>query len=373
MKTKWLNIIAIASILIVPVFASAQICPQLKKYDTNDGAVDHRGPSANGGEVAYFAREDGSDFEIYLWKKRATWPGGPPAHRGEPITDNNYDDIQPSLYGGKIAWLASPDGQDTEVFFFDGSYTKQVTTNSLEESEVSVTGDWIVWITGSGSFSNVQRWNWVTEEFLNVTSDLGIPKRTPFVDLDGNVVWGTLFGGDWEIYFYEEDTGSCANISQAFDIQDMEPRIWNCEVVWEGRKGTNRSQIYQWNCSNVTKIEVTTGISSRNRWPDIHENGEYVWASWIPFTANWEVFHNTRGQITYFHEQDKEPQIEYGAIAWQSRTPVGKFIRMLIGTCPYLKGTPGQLTTDDISLGTNTVAWTEDFHEDGARDLFILK
>ena len=45
------------------------------------------------------------DFEIYFWNGTTV----------QPLTDNNYDDTMPQIYGQKVVWLGA-DGGDDDIF-----------------------------------------------------------------------------------------------------------------------------------------------------------------------------------------------------------------------------------------------------------------
>ncbi len=86
----------------------------------------------------------GNDFEIFLWNGLEIIQ----------ITNNDFDDKNPSLYDGQIAW----DGElgenwtSTEIFFWDGANVFQLTSNSISDSNPSLYNGDIAWRSGfSGS------------------------------------------------------------------------------------------------------------------------------------------------------------------------------------------------------------------------------
>ena len=83
-----------------------------RRIDYWDGTTAHEvgagyWPSLDDGRVAY-EFFDGHDWEIRYWD-------GTTVHE---ITDNDYEDYEPSLSGSLIAWTARPEGPD-QIFYVD--------------------------------------------------------------------------------------------------------------------------------------------------------------------------------------------------------------------------------------------------------------
>ena len=73
----------------------------------------HLSISASSGLLAY-SQWDGNDYEVFVWN-------GTESTR---LTDNLYDDLYPSLDGDQVAWQGW-DGQDWEIFLASGLSTLQ--------------------------------------------------------------------------------------------------------------------------------------------------------------------------------------------------------------------------------------------------------
>ena len=65
-------------------------------------------PSLYNGTIAYEVW-DGHDWEIHYWD-------GTTEHE---ITNNDYMDVDPSLYGSIIAWTGRPPGSADQIFYVD--------------------------------------------------------------------------------------------------------------------------------------------------------------------------------------------------------------------------------------------------------------
>ena len=79
-------------------------------------------------------RNSENDFEIYYWDGTTTIK----------ITDNETDDLWPSLYEGRIAWHAS-DGNDLEIYYWTGTRTVQITDNDYDDMSASLDREQITW------------------------------------------------------------------------------------------------------------------------------------------------------------------------------------------------------------------------------------
>lgn len=78
--------------------------PATHAHDVEDGFS----PSLFDGAVAYKVW-DGLDWEIRHWDGTTV----------RDVTDNDYDDTDPSLHGSFIAWVGRPPGGDDQIFFVD--------------------------------------------------------------------------------------------------------------------------------------------------------------------------------------------------------------------------------------------------------------
>jgi hypothetical protein len=95
----------------------------------------------------------------------------------------------PAIAGEKVVWHAS-DGDDNEVWLWNGSTTQQLTDNDGHDRNADISGNRIVWESDTG----IEVWQ--SGETSLVAASLGgqLPK------IDGlDIVWQALDGGDNEI------------------------------------------------------------------------------------------------------------------------------------------------------------------------------
>jgi len=82
---------------------------------------------------------DGNDEEIYFWDGSTT----------TQITDNATYDGDPAISGSNVVWVAGG-GSDSEIYLWDGSNTTQITDNAIEDREPAISGNNIVWMGNNG-------------------------------------------------------------------------------------------------------------------------------------------------------------------------------------------------------------------------------
>ena len=66
--------------------------------------------------------DDGDDCEIYLWDGVTT----------TQITNNSTNDGYPAISGSNVVWEGY-DGSDCEIYLWDGATTTQITNNSTDD------------------------------------------------------------------------------------------------------------------------------------------------------------------------------------------------------------------------------------------------
>lgn len=99
----------------------------------------------DGDMVVWVRGNDGGQYEIY--KKNLV--------TGEVmrLTNNYYPDNSPSIDGGRIAWQGY-DGDDWEIFLYDGSTVSRVTSNITNDSNPILVNNKLVWQAQGDIFGN---------------------------------------------------------------------------------------------------------------------------------------------------------------------------------------------------------------------------
>jgi hypothetical protein len=122
----------------------------IKNYGSNF-QVDSYAPSVHNGKIAWYKKvnDQAQEHDIFLWE-------GGTSYNYTRITNRpNYDDKNPSLYNGNIAWQGiDENGTDYEIFYFDGTSIQQVTDNNYDDINPSLYNGILVWQT-DGPYSEI--------------------------------------------------------------------------------------------------------------------------------------------------------------------------------------------------------------------------
>ena len=68
------------------------------------------------------------------------------------IEGNSYYDQNPQIYGSNVVWEGY-DGNDYEIFLYDGSSTTQLTNNSYDDQNPQIYESNVVWGGVKSSFT----------------------------------------------------------------------------------------------------------------------------------------------------------------------------------------------------------------------------
>ena len=133
------------------------------------------------GESIVWTGNDGNDTEIFLYNGSET----------VQLTDNDVGDFLPVTSGNNVVWERD-DGNDREIFLYDGNETVQLTDNDVDDFSSLISEDRITWYQES-------------------TSESGEEVNTIFLATPNNVdsVSGTtvyrFFNNDTGVHFYTAD------------------------------------------------------------------------------------------------------------------------------------------------------------------------
>ena len=182
------------------------------------------------------------------------------------LTDNDLVDTLPQISGNNIVWRAN-DGNDDEIFFYDGNNIIQITDNNLFDVAHVISGNNIAWV---GSISNPLENSFADVSIFfydgNTTLKLGDVGTLSIPAISGNnVVWGDILNS--EVLFY--DGSNTTKIGDSFFPVFLPSSISGNNVVWTDSDG-NDAEVFLYDGSNVIQItdnnlgESTPLISGNN-------------------------------------------------------------------------------------------------------------
>ncbi len=229
----------------------------------------------------------------------------------KPITDNNYYNDAPSISNGQIAWHGY-DGNDDEIFYYDGSQITQLTNNIYLDCYPIISNGQIVWFGNKGNDLNNEIFYYDGSQITQFTNN-NYHDSCPNIS-NGQIVWQGYDGNDDEIFFYD---GSQIKQLTNNDYYDSNPSISNGQIAWYGYDG-NDYEIFFYDGSQITQL-------TNNDYNDIGtpsiSNGQIAW---IGYDGNdYEIFFYDGSQITQLTNNDYDdynPIISSGQIVWEGGT-----------------------------------------------------
>ena len=258
------------------------------------------------------------------------------------LTNNSGAEMAPQIDGNNVVWVGN-DGDDREIFFYNGSSTVQLTDNSYEDERPQVSGNNVVWwgnyqvflYNGSSTsrLTNGREQNYspqidgnnvVWAGWLNMDVRIFLHNGSGATQLtDGfygsgigpqvsgnNIVWLGGSSNDHEIVYYN---GSSARQLTYNRYDDENPRISGKNVVWERYDGHDY-EIFFYDGSNITRL---TYNGHDDRSPQISGNN-VVWQGYDGH--DWEIYlfdGSSIVQLTNNRLNDRAPQISGNNVVWR--------------------------------------------------------
>jgi hypothetical protein len=231
------------------------------------------------------------------------------------LTESSLDDLVPKINdSGHVVWMGS-DGNDDEIFLYDGTAITQLTNNSYDDDNPQINNSGhVVWEERDGKNSEIFLYDGNTITQLTDNPDRDI---MPQINNNGQVVW--LDETTRKIYLYDGNT-----VSELTDDASIAcsngwlPQISdNGYVVWKGFDGN--TQICFYDGSTVTQLTNNSSNSSHGfSFPQISDNGHVVWEEWDGNDYEIFLYDGTAiKQVTNNSYDDINPRInDSGHVVW---------------------------------------------------------
>ena len=221
------------------------------------------------------------------------------------LTNNLVDDYYPKIHNGMVTWSCY-DGNDGEIFLYDGTSTHQLTDNTRGDSEPQIHNGMVTWRHHDGTDSEIYLYDGTFT--LQLTDNEQID-RYPQIH-NGMVTWEHFDSGmEMDIFLYD---GAYRRLSDN-DEWDYDPQIHNGMVTWYGWDGYDY-EIFLYDGTSTHQLTDNT----RNEWdPQIH-NGMVTWTG--DDGNDYEIFlydGTSTLQLTDNEQSDRYPQIHNGMVTWR--------------------------------------------------------
>lgn len=208
------------------------------------------------------------------------------------ISNNEYNNINPSLYNGKIAWESNVDG-DWDIYYWDGSTIRNISNNDTNDYDPTLYNGTIAW----EGYEGIYYWDGAIITVIPSTSNARTPSlydgKIAYVDYDGSaeiyywdgsvshqitnntdvdnnpslyngkIAWHSDLDGDYDIYYWD---GAAIKKVTNNNSYDYNPSLYNGTIAWEGD-----SNVYYWDGTNV--------ISINNKYQPSLYNGSIAFSS----------------------------------------------------------------------------------------------
>ncbi len=257
-------------------------------------------PFMNGIDGDQFVWEgfDGNDYEIF-------WYNGTDTIQ---LTNNYYHDLKPWIHDGQVVWVGN-DSVDYEIYHFNGTHTNQLTDNSVTDHFPQIHNGQAVWLS------------YETDEeiyFFNGTDTIHLASGIEPQIHNGQVAWRGGEDINAEIYFCPNPsatTPTIINISSN-NFYDLSPSLYDGKVAWIGAESGDDYEVFFYDGATTTPI-------TSNDYDDLavrHHDGEIVWHGYVG-GADSEVFHYNGTDVIQFTDNnldDRDPYIHEGQVVWIS-------------------------------------------------------
>ncbi|NIP22421.1 MAG: hypothetical protein GWN67_20180 [Phycisphaerae bacterium] len=274
------------------VLAEPSYLPAITKITDND--YEDTMPQVWGNNVAWSGRYEGGDFEILFWNGSTTIP----------VSNYGGNDTNPRIWGNNVVWQLS-DVTDYEVYFWDGSTTTKITNNDYHDGNPQVWGNTVVWQGSDGNDNEIYLWDGnSTTKITNNSYDDILPQIC-----GNNVVWQGSDGSDYEIFFWDGTTTTRITYNS---YDDKEPKISGNNVVWYGKPGGIDGAIFFWDGTDITQITHGTD----DKYPEISGNN----VTWQGSDGNdFEIYFwdgTAITKVTNNDDWDLRPRISGNNVVW---------------------------------------------------------
>lgn len=241
---------------------------------------------------------DGNDSEIFFWNGIST----------TQVTNNDIDEFSPQISGKKIVFEGY-DGNDNEIYYWNGGTIKNLTDNDVDEYEAKINNGKITWYGFDGNddeifFSNGNRvWQITNNDYDDRSPDI----------FQSKVVWKGYDGNDDEIYFWKKQEGIIHQITST-DFHESYPKIFQNKIVWSYHDN-NDYEISYWDGTNI--VNITNN--------DFNDDQAEIGVNGVTYTSyedgDFDIYYYNNGIKEKVHnnnDNDYSPLISKNNIIWST-------------------------------------------------------
>ena len=232
------------------------------------------------GDVVVWQDDEYGNWQIFGYKI---------PNRADPIYTDVYrlnatstDQINPSIYQDKIVWQQQEADGNWNIYLYDfpisgdaampdWKWTTQITTNSADQINPYVNGNYIVWQDNRNGNWDIYAYDLSTGAEIPICTATG-DQTNPSVYGD-NFVWQDNRNGNLDIYMYDISTNTTKQITNNTADQ-TNPAIYGDKIVWQDNRNGNLD-IYMYDLTLRFERQLTTNTGNQID-PAIYDN-KVVW------------------------------------------------------------------------------------------------
>lgn len=184
-------------------------------------------PDIHGNELV-FQGWDGNDYEIFRYRFDT--------EQIEQITNNQFDDVSPVVWDGRIAWVAHPT-VTAEIFYLADGAIRKISEGTQDNGAPSIWKDKVVWQGYDDTDLEIYYFN--GRRAIKLTSNTW-DDMAPQIR-DGLIAWMS-YVDNWDAEIMAFDLGD--NIAVQLtnnEFEDSSPRTSGEKIVWQAIAGDGTS------------------------------------------------------------------------------------------------------------------------------------
>jgi len=176
-------------------------------------------PDVHGNELV-FQGWDGDDYEIYLYRFDAD--------KLEQLTNNQFDDVSPVVWEGRVAWVAHPT-VTAEIFYMADGVIRKISEGTEDNTAPSIWGERVVWQGYDDTDLEIYYFNGRrTIKLTSNTWDDMAPKIR-----DGLIAWMS-YVDNWDAEIMAFDLGDNVSVQLSNnEFEDSFPQTVSEKIVWQ--------------------------------------------------------------------------------------------------------------------------------------------
>ena len=205
-------------------------------------------------------------------------------------TDPTTMQSLPGIWENRIVYDSNENG-NRDIFLYDitTGITTQITTDSANQWNAKIYGDYIVWVDKRNGDRDIYAYDLGTGTEMQITTD-PYDQAHPYVYGD-IIIWADFRNGVYlgeDIYMYKFSTGEEDAITDD-DFKQKEPHIWDNKIVWQddrNEKSQYNEDIYMYDLgpdgipftgdTGEGEYQLTSG-NRRDWWPRLYGDMVAFW------------------------------------------------------------------------------------------------